>query len=88
MSEKVKDFQKRPFLVYMKTKATTSDCGTVNPANTKYFLNIHPLMVLKAAYFRSNPKHTEKLLKVFLSTESDHVQAEVTLIFQKGQLGK
>lgn len=41
-------------------------------------------MVLKAAYFRSNPKHTEKqLLKVFLSTESDHLQAEVSVIFQK-----
>lgn len=46
-------------------------------------------MVPKAAYFRSNPKHTEKqLLKVFLSTESDHLQAEVSVIFQKGQLGK
>lgn len=46
-------------------------------------------MVLKAACFSSNPKHTEmQLLKVFLSTESDHLQAEVTVIFQKGQLGK
>lgn len=93
--EKVKDFQKKIFFGVHEnqeekpTKAATSNHGTVNPANTKFFCNLHPLMVLKAAYFRSNPKHTgEQLLEVFLSTELDHLQAEVTMIFQKGQLGK
>lgn len=75
MSEKVKDFQNPPFLVYMKTKKKnllwplhqTVELLILQILNTH---NIYPLMVLKAAYFRSNPKHTEKqLLKVSLSTE-------------------
>lgn len=47
------------------------------------------MMLMKVAYANSNPKRTEQqLLKIFLSTESDHLQVEVTVIFQKGQLGK
>lgn len=46
-------------------------------------------MLMKIAYSNRNPKGIEQqLLKVFLSTESDHLQAEVIVIFQKGQLGK
>lgn len=42
-------------------------------------------MLMKAAHSHSNPKHPDQQpLKALLPTESDHLQAEVTVIFQNG----
>lgn len=46
-------------------------------------------MLMKVAHSNSNPKRPDQqLLKVLLPIESDHLQGEVTVIFQNGQLGK